>query len=91
MFRSEAVIKLPTWIQLIIHCLGTMIHHCFSMIHLQVELIVVVVVVVAAAIGEVVVEVGATCGSFGHHSARIGAWVDRFSSAPWMHDPPVGY
>ena len=41
-------------------------------------------VVVAAAIGEVVVEVGATCGSPGHHGieARRRAWVDRFSSAP---------
>ena len=56
MFRSEPVIKLPTCIQLIIHCLETMIHHCFSMIHLQIELVVVVVVVVvAAAIGEVVI------------------------------------
>ena len=93
MFRSEPVIKLPTWIQLIIHCLETMIHHCFSMIHLQVELIVVVVVVVAAAIGEVVVEVGATFSSPGHHGieARRRACVDHFSSAPWVHGPPFGY
>ena len=92
MFRSEPVIKLPTWIQLIIHCLETMIHHCFSMIHLQVELVV-LVVVVFAAIGEVVVEVGATFDSPGHHGieARRRTWVHRFSSAPWVYDPPVGY
>ena len=53
----------------------------------------IVVIVVAVAIGEVVVEVGATCGSPGNHGieARRRAWVDRFSSAPWVHDPPVGY
>ena len=41
----------------------------------------------------VVVEVGATCGNPGHHGieARRRAWVDRFSSAPWVHDHPVGY
>ena len=52
-----------------------------------------VVVVVAAAIGEVVVEAGETYGSPGHQGieARRRAWVHRFSSAPWVHDPPVGY
>ena len=59
--------------------------------------------VVVAAIGEVVVVVAAlgvrdvkcevTCGSTGHHGIedRRWAWVDPFSSAPWVHDPPVGY
>ena len=44
----------------------------------------VVVVVVVAELGVRVVEIGATCGSPGHHG--IEAWrrarVDRFSSAP---------
>ena len=55
--------------------------------------IVVVVVVDDAAIGEIVVDGGAICGSPGHHGieARRRAWVDRFSSAPWVHDPPVSY
>ena len=50
---------------------------------------VVVVVVVAAAIGEVVVEAGSTCGSPGTRGieARRRAWVDRFSSAPWVLIP----
>ena len=40
-----------------------------------------------------IVEVGATCGSPGHRGieAQRRAWVDRFSSAPWVHGPPVGY
>ena len=53
-----------------------------------------IVVVVAAAIGvRVVVEVGATCGSPGHRGieARRRTWFDRFSSAPRVHDSPVGY
>ena len=56
-------------------------------------MIVVLVVVVVATIGVRVVEVGSTCCSPGHHGieARRRAWVDRFSSAPWVHDPPVGY
>ena len=51
------------------------------------------VVVVSEAIGVIVVDVGATCGSPGHHGieARRRAWVDRFSYASWVHDPPVGY
>ena len=56
--------------------------------------VVVVVVVVAAAIGvRVVDESGATCGSPGHCGieARRRSWVVRFSSAPWVHDPHVGY
>ena len=50
-------------------------------------------VVVAAAIGEVVVEAGATYSSPGYHDieARRRAWVESFSNAPWVHDPPVGY
>ena len=58
------------------------------------EIVVAVVgVVVIAAIGVRVVEVGANCGSPGHHGieARRRAWVDHFSSAPWVHDPPVDY
>ena len=53
----------------------------------------VVVVVVAAAIGEVVVDVGAICGSPGNHGieAQRRAWVDHFSSAPWVLDIPIGY
>ena len=52
-----------------------------------------VVSVVAAAIVEVVVEVGATCGSPGYHGieARRRAWVDHLSFAPWVHDLPVSY
>ena len=52
-----------------------------------------VVVDVVAVIGVRVVEVGATCGSPGHHGivARRRAWVDPLSSALWVHDPPVGY
>ena len=55
--------------------------------------VVVVVVVDDAAIGENVVDGGAICGSPGHHGieARRRAWIDRFSSAPWVHDPPVSY
>ena len=55
--------------------------------------VVVIVFVNAMAICEVVVKVGATCGSTGHHGieARRRAWVDRFSSAAWIHDHPVGY
>ena len=51
----------------------------------------IVAIVVVAAIGVRVVEVGATCGSPGHHGieARRRALVDHFSSAPWVHDPPV--
>ena len=51
------------------------------------------VVVVVAAIVVRVVEVGSTCGSPGNHGieARRRACIDRFSSAPWAHDPPVGY
>ena len=51
------------------------------------------IVVVVAAIGEFIVEIGAICGSPGHQGieARRRAWVDRFSYAPWLHDPPVGY
>ena len=55
--------------------------------------VVVVVVVVVAALSVRVVEVGATCGSTGHYGieARRRPWVNPFSSAPWVHDPPVGY
>ena len=71
---------------------------CFGQVRVYlyyaVVVVIVVVVVVDAAIGvRVVVEVGATCGSPGHRGieARRWAWVDRLSSAPWVHDPPVGY
>ena len=52
-----------------------------------------VVVAGAAAIGEIVVEAGATYGSPGHHGieARRRAWIDPFSSASWVHGPHVGY
>ena len=55
--------------------------------------LVVAVVVVVAKIGVRVVEVGATCGTPELHGieARRRAWVYGFSSAPWVHDPPVGY
>ena len=50
-------------------------------------------VVVVAALGVRIVEVVATCGSPWHRGidARRRAWVDRFSTAPWLHDPPIGY
>ena len=46
--------------------------------------VIVVVVVFVAAIGEVVVEAGATCGGPGHHGieARRRAWVEPSSSTP---------
>ena len=51
---------------------------------MKVIVIVVAVVIVVAAIGVRVVEVGANCGSPGHHGIEVRrwAWVDRFSSAP---------
>ena len=52
-----------------------------------------VVVAGAAAIGEIVVEAGATYGSPGHHGIDDWrrAWIDPFSSAPWVHGPSFGY
>ena len=53
----------------------------------------VVVDVVVAALGVRVVEAGVTCGSPGNCGIEARRWtlVDRFSSAPWVHDPLVGY
>ena len=53
----------------------------------------IVPVVVVAAIGVRVVEVGATCGNPGNHGieARSRAWVDSFSSAPCVYDPPIKF
>ena len=67
-------------------------HSCLDVVKRMLQNVSYYVVVVA--IGVRVVEVGATCGIPGHRGieARRRACVVRFfSSAPWVHDPPVGY
>ena len=69
--------------------------------YINIIIIIIIVFVVAAAMGEDIIEVGATYGSRGHHGmpahmpqcieVQRRAWADRFSSAPSVHDPPVGY